>query len=150
MLTRLTLAFASLALCGVAAAQGHRPAYSPGQIVVQERAGADPAAVEAALAAVRGRVVKHISQIRHHVVAVPENQVDRIIDALLKTGLFSVAERDGRAYVENTPNDPSYLAQWHLIQINSATAWNTTVGSSQPIAVIDSGVDLTHPDLAAR
>ncbi len=150
MSTRLTLVIASLALCGVLAAQGRRPAYEPGRIVVQERAGADPEAVAAALSVIRGRTTKHISQIRHQVIELSEAQVDRTIRYLLDTGLFSVAERDGKAYVENTPNDPSFLAQWHLGAINAATAWNTTVGSATPIAVIDSGIDLTHPDLVGR
>jgi subtilisin family serine protease len=70
--------------------------------------------------------------------------------ALLQTGLFSVAERDGRAYASSTPNDPSFFSQWHLTTINALTAWITTTGSVQPIAVIDSGVDLAHPDLAGR
>ena len=43
-----------------------------------------------------------------------------------------------------------YGAQWHLAQINAPIAWSTTIGSSQPIAVVDSGVDLTLPDLASR
>ena len=150
MSKRIVLVLASFALCGVLAAQGRRPAFAPGQIVVEERAGADPAAVEAALAAVRGRQIRHNMQIHHRVLQVQDNQVDRIIAHLLDTGLFSIAERDGRAYIDNTPNDPSFLAQWHLATINAATAWNTTVGSATPIAVIDSGVDLTHPDLAAR
>jgi len=137
-------------MCGVLTAQGNRPQFAPGQIIVQERAGANAAAVNAALASVGGKLFGHIPQTKHHVVKVPEGQVDKIMAALLQTGLFSVAERDGRAYAVSTPNDPSFFSQWHLTTINAATAWNTTVGSVLPIAVIDSGVDLAHPDLAGR
>jgi thermitase len=48
------------------------------------------------------------------------------------------------------PNDPAYDAddQWGLDKIRSPNAWGVTTGSSQvTIAVIDSGVDLDHPDL---
>src|ERR1035437_792544 len=106
---------AALSMCGVLAAQGNRrPEFAPGQIIVQERAGANAAAVEAALASVGGKLFGHIRQTKHHVVKVPEGQVDKIMAALLQTGLFSVAERDGRAYAVSTPNDPSFYSQWHL------------------------------------
>jgi len=57
------------------------------------------------------------------------------------------------------PNDPQLNAQWALrnigqnggqygADINATTAWQTTIGSSATvIAVIDSGIDFTHPDL---
>lgn len=49
-----------------------------------------------------------------------------------------------------TPNDPYFSNQWHLTQINSPSAWDTETGEGRDdvrIAIIDSGVDLTHPDL---
>ena len=146
MLKRIV--FAAL-LCGVLAAQD-RLVYAPGRIVVQERAGADPSAVAVALAAVRGRVVRRVAAIRQHVLDVPEDQTARTIERLLATGLFSVAEREGRAYIAAAPDDPSFLSQWHLAQIHATAAWDVTTGSAVPVAIIDSGADLTHPDLAAR
>lgn len=64
-----------------------------------------------------------------------------------------------------TPNDPlyassgswkqSYADQWALKRIgfkpmeDPTSAWNLTTGTERPVvvAVIDSGIDLTHPDL---
>jgi uncharacterized repeat protein (TIGR01451 family) len=49
------------------------------------------------------------------------------------------------------PNDPKYVdnTQWAIDKINATFAWNTTNGSdSIVIAVIDTGVDWDHPDLA--
>ena len=46
------------------------------------------------------------------------------------------------------PSDPLFAAQDDLDQIHVPDAWHTTVGDpSVVVAVIDSGVDLTHPDL---
>lgn len=49
------------------------------------------------------------------------------------------------------PNDPHYNKQWAHPRIQSPGAWSITTGSSAiVIAIIDSGVDLTHPDLAGK
>ena len=46
-------------------------------------------------------------------------------------------------------HDPAFSAQWGLQAINAPAAWEVTVGSpSTLVAVIDSGVELDHPDLA--
>lgn len=46
------------------------------------------------------------------------------------------------------PNDPYFTKEWHLAQIDAATAWDSIAGSHNTIvATIDSGVDLQHPDL---
>jgi subtilisin family serine protease len=47
------------------------------------------------------------------------------------------------------PNDPSYGSQWYLPLIGAPAAWDvTTGGSNVVVAIFDSGVDYTHPDLA--
>jgi subtilisin family serine protease len=50
-----------------------------------------------------------------------------------------------------TPNDPSFGSLWGMTKISAPSAWNITTGSSQAVvAVIDTGIDYTHPDLAAN
>ncbi len=50
-----------------------------------------------------------------------------------------------------TPNDPLFGQQWHLAIVNATHAWYLTRGSSSVmIAVLDTGADLTHPDLAGK
>ena len=50
-----------------------------------------------------------------------------------------------------TPNDSLYEQQWSLRKINAPEAWNITKGDTTiVIAIVDSGVEWTHPDLAAN
>ena len=49
-----------------------------------------------------------------------------------------------------TPNDPRYTEQWHLEKIGAPSQWEKTQGEGVIIALLDSGVDPDHPDLAAN
>lgn len=47
--------------------------------------------------------------------------------------------------------DPSFGSQWGLTAINAPRGWDIATGTGQTVvAVIDTGVDVTHPDLAAN
>ncbi|MBI4239540.1 S8 family serine peptidase [Candidatus Uhrbacteria bacterium] len=49
------------------------------------------------------------------------------------------------------PNDPLFPKQTYLTEMNVPDAWQFTTGSAQTVvAVLDSGVDMYHPDLRAN
>jgi subtilisin family serine protease len=62
--------------------------------------------------------------------------------------LVRYAEVDGLLTSAMTPNDPQFSSQWDMAAISAPAAWNVTTGSTAvTIAVMDSGIDYTHPDL---
>ncbi len=48
------------------------------------------------------------------------------------------------------PNDPSYSKQWALEKVDAPRGWNYSTGKDILIAIIDTGADLDHPDLADK
>jgi serine protease len=48
------------------------------------------------------------------------------------------------------PNDPYFSLQWGIQQINADEAWSTSTGAGQVVAIVDAGVDLSHPDLQGK
>lgn len=76
---------------------------------------------------------------------------------------YPVAKRRHALFGEYAPrpNDPYFQYQWHLenrdangvhggIDVNARSAWAVTHGEGVVVAIGDEGVELTHPDLAAR
>ncbi len=50
----------------------------------------------------------------------------------------------------DAPNDPLFDQQWALTKIEATGAWKVSSGDRVTIAVIDSGIDLDHPEFASR
>jgi type VII secretion-associated serine protease mycosin len=61
-------------------------------------------------------------------------------------------EVDAPMYAIGVPagSDPNRGQQWDFAKLNVSAAWNRSTGAGVTVAVIDTGIDATHPDLAAN
>jgi serine protease len=79
------------------------------------------------------------------------SNVTQILSDLRLSGAVEYAEKvplDKNCLV---PNDPSYASQWGLAKINAAGAWSYfSSGSTITVAIVDDGIERTHPDLSAN
>jgi subtilisin family serine protease len=81
----------------------------------------------------------------------PGQSVDEAIDALEADPDVLYAEPDYRVSADLLPNDTYYGSQWHYPKIGLPAAWDATTGSATLIvAVVDTGVELTDPELDSK
>lgn len=75
-----------------------------------------------------------------------------VIEALRADPGIEYVEPDYLAYPADTiPDDPLLPQQWGLDKIEAPAAWDIITGTQTVvIAVVDSGIDTTHSDLASR
>lgn len=136
--------------------EGPQGEYVPGEILVKFKPG--PASLNAQYT-LRAQGLKtleispHSSVMRVQVKAGGEAKA---IDALQAREDVEYAILNYRIHALGDPNDPHYSLQWGLKQaqdhdIDAPEAWDINTGSSDVIiAVLDTGVDLDHPDLQAK
>jgi subtilisin family serine protease len=63
---------------------------------------------------------------------------------------FVEPNRRFRASSLTAPSDPLFARQWALRATRARAAWPATLGDGVPVAVLDSGLDMTNPDLAGN
>ena len=85
------------------------------------------------------------------VVEIPKGLSATVTEKLNKNLTVEYAEKDAMAYKLEVPNDPSFGSQWGLAKIKAQEGWDVTHGSgSVDIAITDTGINSSHPDLAGK
>lgn len=78
----------------------------------------------------------------------PERTIERLLSK--EHSIIDFAEVDAILAPSLIPNDPEYINEWHHPLMNAPFAWDTTTGANITIAIADTGIDPSHPDLAPR
>lgn len=149
-----------------AAAKG---AFTPGRVLVGWQPGVAERSRRELLAGQGWQTLRSIDVLATDIVAVPEGQELAAVAALQAEPAVAYAEPDYLAYAAGAliapaqqaapplsaqgvqPNDPFWSAQWSLRRMQWPLAWALNQGvASVAVAVIDSGIDLSHPEFAGR
>lgn len=141
--------------------------FEAGRILVKFKVGVSEADREALLAEHGLEQLRDLLGLNVGLLQTEEGSELSVVEALNASPLVEYAEPDyiyqafetlsSEALLSETvtpalvPNDPLYGDQWGLAKINAPGAWDFTTGSANvTIAVLDSGVDLSHPDLTPK
>lgn len=151
---------------------GHLPDAVPGEVIVRFRKGVERGAQQRAVSALGATVTAGPIQ-RFSVVRTKAGQSsDELVRSLDGIPDVVFAEPNLLRYLTTIPNDPLFSNLWgmnntgqsHATSGSAVTrpgtadadmdvveAWDTQQGSPETVvAIMDSGVDVTHPDLAAN
>jgi thermitase len=127
------------------------PDFSSQQILVKFKPDVSLPEVAEIHRQLGGQVKETILGIGVQVVTVPKGQEMAKVKAYSSNARVAFAEPDFMAEALGSPDDPGFGNQWGMVKIQAPQAWDVTTGSPTiNIAILDTGVDLDHPDLANK
>ena len=152
------------AVCSSAYAQSSLPDYPyvEGEVLVKFAPGLKSAEAASMLKDAGALQVKEFRRIGFGLIKLNDMSVEEAIDRFKNDPRVEIVEPNYIYSSSDTPNDPSFDYLWGLhntgqtggtadADIDAPLAWDLTTGSETVIiAVIDSGVDYLHQDLAAN
>jgi len=142
--------------------------YVPGQVIVKFRPGISSFKKVSALNIYSSRILSKVAKLGAFLIQVPaQTTVEEIVYALNRSPYVEYAEPNRLLAIHVTPNDPFFQYQYALYNkgqqvwdipgspqgrassdIKAPAAWEETKGiETIIIAIVDTGVDLLHPDL---
>ena len=125
--------------------------FVSGQVLVKFKPTVGQLAAQDRLASQGLQVADAIPSIGVLTVLVEEGQEEATVASLRAREDVLYAEPNYLVHALDTnPNDPDYgLYQWGLAKIRAPRAWDIVTGTNSTIiAIVDSGIDLDHPDLS--
>lgn len=148
-----------------------RPLWVPGNVIIKLKQGVTEEKIQKDLTRYNAKIIKRIPQLNRIVLQVPTGEEKAILDKLSQNELIQNVELNETAHGDMVPNDPFYAGyQWHLknngqplpkfpmsyprtttstlnADIHIEQAWDVTQGNGIKVAILDTGIDLNHPDL---
>ncbi len=134
------------------AAESHD--YASGEILVKFKDGVSDNSIESLNRRKGGDVQEEIDEVGIERIRVDEgDSVTEALDEYKQSSKVEFAEPNFFVAASIVPNDYYYSAyQWNMPKIDAPAAWDSEKGYSHDVvvAVVDTGVDLGHPDLDSK
>lgn len=136
--------------------------YRPGHILVRFKTAPAQSALDKLTTAFGARAVGKISEIRVTHLQVPPQAGLALLQHLRKRSDVEFAEFDSVVEAFEVPTDPYYstpyptfkygtISQWAPQAVSAPSAWDVSLGNQNVvIAIVDTGIDSSHPDLASK
>jgi thermitase len=135
--------------------------YVAGELNVVYEPRATTQAVEAASQEFDARVKTNLPEIDSQTLSFPEvksqesggareDALEQIRQELENDPAVEAVSYNYVSEMQGTPNDQFFGSQWGLSRINAPQAWDITQGNGALISIIDSGIDLNHPDVVGK
>jgi subtilisin family serine protease len=95
-----------------------------------------------------GVILKHLHIINGSAVVIPPSAIGR----MKARGEIKRIDDDIEVYATGkpAPTPPSQSLPWGINRIDADLAWTYSQGSTVKVAILDTGIDYTHPDLAGN
>lgn len=157
---------ALLLMAGVASAgQPQRPEFVPGEMLVKFNKDATSEQTRSILQVIKGKLRKKMKLTGVQLVDVPVNTVKAAVKRLSQNSIVEYVEPNYLRYIDafeagTLPDDSRFDDMWGLnnegqaggtddADIDAPESWSITTGNpDMVVAVIDSGADMDHEDLA--
>jgi len=131
-----------------AAARSDAPRWVAGELIVGMKAGVTASSVGPTSLA-GGMIAATLSHAQVRLVQVPVGRLAAAEAELAADPRVAFVERNRLLRPAEVPDDP--VTSYHTALVGLPTAWDTTHGNPNlVIAILDSGIDPGHPDLAAK
>jgi thermitase len=136
--------------------------YRPGHILVRFKTTPGQAVLDQLNIAFGAKAVGTIPEIGVTHIQAPPQAALALLQHLRGRADVEFAEFDSTVQAFLQPNDPYFsntyasshygsVSQWGLQAVSAPAAWNLTLGDpSIVIAIVDTGVDSSHPDLSSK
>lgn len=127
-------------------------AYASDELTVRFKASTRQARIEECFQDIDIEVRGEIEELRARVIRINSGELGNAYYHILAcAGVLYVEPNFLLQATDTIPNDPNWGLQYGLLNIRAPQGWGLTTGSADvTIAIVDTGVDYRHPDLAGK
>lgn len=134
----------------------------PGQFIVKYKKNGNKKSIEDKVKKRKGKVKKRLERKQVDIIEVPTNEETAVATEIQSDPNIEYVQYDYYTYTQYIPASAQFVSQWNMhntgqnggtadADIDGPEAWDLTKGNKKiTIAVLDSGIDVNHPDLKGK